>query len=78
MFPDEVRGPQFLLTFVIVAVPFVMLIYFGLAILNSDAIATWLGQPTALPLGPLPPHLPVTVVFYLGLIMWLWSRWRKL
>jgi hypothetical protein len=78
IFLDEVGDPQFLLTFIIVAVPFVMLICFGVARLNYDAIAARFGRPTVLPLGPLPPHLPVTVVYYIGLTVWLWSRWRKL
>jgi hypothetical protein len=78
IFPDEVRDPRFFLTFVIVAVPFVMLIYFGLAFLNYDAIAAQFGRPTSLPLGLLSPETLGAAVSYIGLTVWLWSRWRKL
>ena len=49
VFPDEVRHLQFFLTFIVVIIPFVMLIYFGSAIIIYDAITAppW---PTALPL----------------------------
>jgi uncharacterized membrane protein len=78
IFPDEVRDPQFFLTFIIVFVPLVMLVYFGLAFLNYDAIAAQFGRPTALPLGPLSPEALGAAVCYIGLTVWLWSRWRKL
>jgi hypothetical protein len=39
IFTDDVRDPRFFLTFVIVFVPFAMLIYFGLDALIDDAIA---------------------------------------
>jgi hypothetical protein len=64
-------------TFITVIVPFVMLIYFGLAIINYDAIAARSGWPQALPLkGLLSPPLVGAVVFYIGQTVWLWWRWR--
>ena len=36
--PEETRDLQFFLTFIVVVVPFVMLIYFGLAVINYDAM----------------------------------------
>ena len=77
-FPDEVRDLQFFLTFVIVIVPFVMLIFFGLAMLRFDAIATRSGWPSELPLTPLSPPVLGAAAFYIGQTVWLWSRWRKL
>jgi hypothetical protein len=57
IFPDEVRDLQFFLTFIVVIVPFVMLIYFGLAVIHYDAVAKSVGWPLALPLtDSLPPH----------------------
>ena len=49
LFPNEDRDVRFLLTFIGVVVPFVMLIYFGLAVINYDAIAAWSGWPQVLP-----------------------------
>jgi hypothetical protein len=61
--PDEVRHLQFFLTFIVAVIPFVILVYFGSAVIIYDAITAppW---PTALPLVPSRP--------------WLWLRWRKL
>ena len=75
MFPDDVRDPGFFLTFIIVFVPFVMLIYFGLDALIDDAVATQAGLPTEF---GLPPETPVVAVVYIGLTLWLWLRWRKM
>ena len=66
------------MTFIIVAVPFVMLIYFGLDNIIDDAVATRVGWPTALPLGPWPEEIPIVVVVYICLTVWLALRWRKL
>jgi hypothetical protein len=77
-FPDEVRDLQFFLTFIVVIVPFVMLIYFGLAIINYDAMTRSSGWEPALPLkGPLSPPIIGLIVFYIGLTVWLWSSWRR-
>ena len=77
-FPDEVKDLQFLLTFIIVAVPFVMLVYFGLAVINYNAIATRFGYPEVLPLDDLlPPVITAAAAFYIGQTVWLWWSWRK-
>ena len=72
-----VRDLGFFLTFIIVFVPFVMLIYFGLDAIVDDAVATRAGRPVELPVG-LPPEIPVLAVVYIGLTVWLGMRWRKL
>jgi hypothetical protein len=77
IFPDEVRDVPFFLTFIGVVVPFVMLIYFGLAVINYDAIATGTGWPPILPLSALSPLVVSAVVFYIGQIAWLWWSWRE-
>jgi hypothetical protein len=75
----EVGELQFFLTFVAVIVPFVMLTYFGVAIIKYDAAATSDGWPPALPLqGPLPPPIVGVAIFYIGQTIWLWLDWRKL
>ena len=78
IFPGETRDLQFFLTFIVVVVPFVMLIYFGLAIINYDAMTRSSGWEPALPLKS-PLSLPVIglIVFYIGLTVWLWSSWRR-
>jgi predicted permease len=79
IFPDDVKDPQFLLTFIGVVVPFVLVIYFGLAVINYDAIAGVSGWPLVLPLDSLlSPALIGAVAFYIGQTMWLWWDWRKL
>ena len=65
------------LTFVVVVIPFVMIIYFGLDAIIDDAVATRAGWPTELPFG-IPPEIPVVAVVYIGLTVWLGMRWRKL
>jgi len=78
-FPDEVKDLQFLLTFIAVVVPFVLIIWFGLALINYDVIAALAGWPLILPLDrPLSPQILGAVAFYIGLTMWLWWDWRKL
>ena len=54
-----------------------MLIYFGLAVINYDAIATGTGWPPILPLSALSPLVVSAVVFYIGQIAWLWWSWRE-
>jgi len=78
-FPDEAKDLQFLLTFIIVAVPFVMLLCFGLATVNYDVTAGRYGWPLVLPLdSQLSPQVAGLVAFYIGQTMWLWWDWRKL
>jgi len=77
IFPDDVRDLGFFLTFIIVVVPFVMLIYLGLDAIIDDAAEARAGLPTELPFG-IPPEIPVAAVIYIGLTVWLGMRWRKL
>jgi tungstate transport system substrate-binding protein len=78
-FPDEVKDLQFFVTFIITFVPFVMLIYFGLAAVNYDAMAALSGWPLVLPLeSSLSPPVVGLAAFYIGQTMWLWWDWRKL
>ena len=77
-FPDEVRDLRFFLTFIIVAVPFVIIVCFGLATINYDAMAIRSGWPPALPLqGLLSPLIIGVVIFYFGQTVWLWLSWRN-
>ena len=79
IFPDEVKDLKFYLTFIVAVVPFVMLVYFGLAVINYDAIAARSGWPPVLPLnGLLSPPIVGGLVFYIGQTVWLWLGWRKL
>jgi hypothetical protein len=74
VFPDEVRDLRFFLTFIVVIVPFVLTVWFGLAIINYDAITIGSGRPPALPLqGLLSPPIIGGVIFYVGQTLWLWS-----
>ena len=78
-FADDVKDLQFLLTFIVVVVPFVIIIYFGLAVINYDAIAGLSGWPLVLPLDSLLlPLIAGALAFYIGQTMWLWWDWRKL
>jgi hypothetical protein len=77
-FPDDVIDLQLFLTFIAVVVPFVMLIWLGLAVINYDAIAELSGWPPVLPLDSLfSPLIVGAVAFYIGQTMWLWWDWRK-
>jgi hypothetical protein len=78
-FPDEVRDLQVFVIFIAVIVPFVLIVYFGLAAINYDRIAALAGWPLILPLGrPLLPPILSVVAIYIGQTMWLWWDWRKL
>jgi tungstate transport system substrate-binding protein len=78
-FPDEVRDLQVFVIFIAVIVPFVLIDYFGLAVINYDRIATLSGWPLVLPLDSLlSPVIVGAVAFYVGQTMWLWWDWRKL
>src|SRR5215472_6689619 len=77
-FPNEVGDLQFFVPFVFVIVPFVMLIYFGLALINYDAMATQSGWQPVLPLkGLLSPPIVGAVIVYVGQTVWLWWSWRR-
>ena len=78
-FPGEVKDLQFLLTFIGVIVPFVIIVWFGLAVINYDAIAARAGWLLVLPLdSPLSPLAVGPAAFCIGQTMWLWWDWRKL
>ena len=78
-FPDDVKDLRFFLTFIVVIIPFVMTVCFGLAFINYDAIAALSGWPLVLPLDSLlSPLIVGAVAFYIGQTMWLWWDWRKL
>ena len=75
--PNEVGDLQFFVLFILVIVPFVMLICFGLALINYNAVALGSGWPPALPIkSPLTPPMVGGVIFYIGQTLWLWWRWR--
>jgi len=77
-FPDEVRDLRFFVTFIVAIVPFVVIVCFGLAIINYDAMAIRSGWPPALPLhGLLSPPMIGVLIFYVGQTAWLWSSWRN-
>jgi hypothetical protein len=78
IFPDDVKDLQSFLTFIVTVVPFVMIIYFGLAVINYDAMAGRSGWPPILPLsGLLSPLILGAAVFYIAQTVWLWLDWRK-
>jgi len=72
--PNEINAQSFLVL-IIVIIPFVMGIYFGLATIICNEIVS--GRPN-LPLElSLQKIVPATVT-YIGLSAWVWLRWRKL
>ena len=78
-FPDEVKDIGFFLTFIIAIVPFVIIVYFGAALINYNAIAKQFDWPEVLPLSDLlPPVIVGATAFYIGQTVWLWWDWRML
>ena len=74
--PNEINAQSFLVL-VIVIIPFVIGIYFGLATIICNEIAAARSVPI-LPLElSLRKIVPATVT-YIGLSAWVWLRWRKL
>ena len=66
---------RFFLTLIVVIIPFVMVIYFGLAtIICNEIVAGWPILPLELSLG----KIVAATVAYIGLSAWVWLRWRKL
>ena len=64
------------LTFIVVIVPFAMLLCLGAATIFHDEIARS-GSPTVLFLNP-PSHAIVAgTIMYIGQTAWLWWSWRK-
>jgi TRAP-type mannitol/chloroaromatic compound transport system permease small subunit len=76
--PNEGSSPQDFFVSVVVVMPFVMLIYFGLAAIICNKISVARGWPTALPLQLTSAEALTVAVTYIGLTVWLWLRWRKL
>jgi hypothetical protein len=76
--PDDFEDRQFFWIVVLVMIPFVMLVYFGLAIIICNEITARSGRPMTLPLElSLRKVVPATVT-YIGLAAWIWLRWHKL
>jgi hypothetical protein len=76
--PNEGSSPRDFFVLIVVVMPFVMLIYFGLGVIICDKISLARGWPTALPLQLSSAEALAVVVTYIGLTLWLWLRWRKL
>ena len=77
--PNEGSSPQDFFVSIIAVMPFVMVIYFGLAVIICDKISVARGWPTALPLRLFSRAEGLAAaVTYIGLTAWLWLRWRKL
>ena len=75
--PKEINAQSFLIL-IIVIIPFVMMIYFGLATIICNEIVAARSNPPILPLElSLRKIVPATVT-YIGLCAWVWLRWRKL
>jgi hypothetical protein len=79
LYADEGSSPQDFFVLIVVVMPFVMVIYFGLAVIICDNISLARGWPTALPLQIFSRAEGLAAaVTYIGLAAWLWLRWRKL
>ena len=78
--PNEVKSIQSFLTVIVVVVPFVMLVFYGLAVVMYDQLMTASGSWRAvfLPLKESPWVILGGAVIYFGLTVWTWSHWRKL
>src|SRR5215472_16119755 len=75
IFPKK-TGPQFVWVLIVVVIPFVMLIYFGLAFLIDDTISLGAAWLTAREEELSFTEGVVAAVSYVGLSGWLWLRWR--
>ena len=78
LYPNEGSSPQDFFVFIVVVMPFVMLVYFGLAVIICDKISVGRGWPTTLPLQLSTAEALAMAVTYPSLTVWLWLRWRKL
>ena len=77
--PNKGPSPRDFFVLITVVMPFVMVIYFGLAVIICDKISVARGWPTALPLQLFSRAEGLAAaVTYIGLTAWLWLRWRKL
>jgi hypothetical protein len=71
--PNEIDLRLFLVSIVVI-IPFVMVIYFGLAtIICNEIVAGWPILPLELSLG----KIVAATVTYIGLSAWVWLRWPK-
>jgi hypothetical protein len=75
--PDDFGDPQIFWIVILVMIPFVMLVYFGLAIIICNEVTARSGRPTLLPLELSLRKIVPAAVAYIGLILWVWLRWRK-
>ena len=77
---DELRDASSFFVLIIAIVTFVMLLYFGFAVIIDDMVDQRFGWPPDLPLGSSlwGPEIWAGAVIYTGLTLWLWWRWRKL
>jgi hypothetical protein len=73
----EQTDPRDFLVFTGVVVPFVMLIYFGLAFIFSDTISLGAPWPTTKEEELSFSESLVGAATYVGLSGWLWLRWRN-
>jgi ABC-type Fe3+-siderophore transport system permease subunit len=76
--PNEGSSPRDFFVSIVVVMPFVMLVYFGLAVIICNKISVARGWRTALPLQLTSSEALTVAVTYIGLAVWLWLRWRKL
>jgi hypothetical protein len=67
---------QFFLVLIVVIIPFVMLIYFGLATIICNDMVARSGRPI-LPLELSWRKIVPATVTYVGLSVWIWLRWRN-
>jgi hypothetical protein len=67
---------RFFLVLIVVMIPFVMLIYFGLAIIICNDMVARSGRPV-LPLELSWRKIMPATVSYVGLSAWMWLRWRN-
>jgi hypothetical protein len=76
--PDDFGDPQFFWIVILVMIPFVMLIYFGLAIIICNEITARSGRPTVLPLELSSRKIVPATVTYIGLTLWVWLPKRRI
>jgi hypothetical protein len=69
--------PRIFLVFIVVVIPFVMLVYFGLAFLISDTISVGAAWLTAKEDELSFAESLVVAVSYVSLSGWLWLHWRR-
>ena len=78
LYGNEGSSRQDFFVLIVAVMPFVMLIYFGLAVIICDEISAARGWPTALHSQLSSVEILTVAATYTGLTLWLWLRWRKL